>query len=109
MLNSNPPRLWRLSIEGLRHACKGLMVALAIAGCAGPNDDALTFSTWGSIDEIDTLNIYWARMKAMELAVAALGVDPGHVLVDGNRLPRWGWAATAIVGLRLAASLRCSS
>ena len=49
-------------------------------------------------DEIDTLNIYWARMKAMELAVAALGVDPGHVLVDGNRLPRWSLAATAIVG-----------
>ena len=53
-------------------------------------------------DEIDTLNIYWATMKAMTLAVdgavAALGHQPGHVLVDGNRLPRWGYAATAIVG-----------
>ena len=49
-------------------------------------------------DEIDRLNIYWARMKAMELAVAALSVAPAHVLVDGNRLPRWGHAATAIVG-----------
>jgi ribonuclease HII len=48
-------------------------------------------------DEIDRLNIYWATMKAMELAVAALGCAPGHVLVDGNRLPRWGHAATAIV------------
>jgi ribonuclease HII len=52
-------------------------------------------------DEIDVLNIYWARMKAMTLAVeqlcAVLGCDPGHVLVDGNRLPRWGYAATAIV------------
>lgn len=48
--------------------------------------------------EIDTLNIYWATMKAMTLAVEALGVAPGHVLVDGNRLPRWGFAATAIVG-----------
>ena len=51
--------------------------------------------------EIDTLNIYWATMKAMTLAVdqvaAALGQAPGHVLVDGNRLPRWGYAATAIV------------
>ena len=47
--------------------------------------------------EIDTLNIYWATMKAMTLAVEALGCDPGHVLVDGNRLPRWGYAATAIV------------
>jgi ribonuclease HII len=48
--------------------------------------------------EIDTLNIYWATMKAMTLAVEALGCDPGHVLVDGNRLPRWSYAATAIVG-----------
>ena len=48
--------------------------------------------------EIDTLNIYWATMKAMTLAVEALGLAPGHVLVDGNRLPRWSHAATAIVG-----------
>ncbi|MDQ2763612.1 MAG: ribonuclease HII [Pseudomonadota bacterium] len=52
-------------------------------------------------DEIDTLNIFWATMKAMTLAVEALtlagGGAPGHVLVDGNRLPRWGHAATAIV------------
>lgn len=48
-------------------------------------------------DEIDRLNIYWATMKAMEMAVEALGCVPGHVLVDGNRLPRWGHAATAIV------------
>ena len=48
-------------------------------------------------EEIDSLNIYWATMKAMTLAVEALGCDPGHVLVDGNRLPRWSYAATAIV------------
>ncbi|MEO5867921.1 MAG: ribonuclease HII [Sphingomonas sp.] len=52
-------------------------------------------------DEIDMLNIYWATMKAMTLAVeqlaGALGCDPGHVLVDGNRLPRWSYQATAIV------------
>jgi ribonuclease HII len=49
-------------------------------------------------DEIDRLNIYWARMRAMELAVAALATAPGHVLVDGNRGPRWHWPTTAIVG-----------
>ena len=53
-------------------------------------------------EEIDALNIYWATMKAMTLAVdriaQTLGAAPGHVLVDGNRLPRWGYAATAIVG-----------
>ncbi len=48
-------------------------------------------------DEIDRLNIYWARMKAMTLAVDALATAPAHVLVDGNRCPRWGHAATAIV------------
>jgi len=48
-------------------------------------------------DEIDRLNIYWATMKAMTLAVDALGLLPAHVLVDGNRLPRWTHAATAIV------------
>lgn len=53
-------------------------------------------------DEIDRLNIYWATMKAMTLAVeavaTALGSAPGHVLVDGNRLPRWTYPATPIVG-----------
>ncbi|BCA60199.1 ribonuclease HII [Sphingomonas sp. HMP6] len=52
-------------------------------------------------DEIDRLNIYWATMKAMTLAVEALvgvaGCAPGHVLVDGNRLPKWGFDATPIV------------
>lgn len=48
--------------------------------------------------EIDSLNIYWATMKAMTLAVDALGILPGHVLVDGNRSPRWGHACTPIVG-----------
>ncbi len=42
-----------------------------------------------SVEEIDTLNIYWARMLAMQRAVAALGFEPAFVLVDGNRLPRW--------------------
>jgi ribonuclease HII len=49
-------------------------------------------------DEIDTLNIYWATMKAMTLAVAALEQAPAHVLVDGNGLPKWDHAATAIIG-----------
>lgn len=53
-------------------------------------------------DEIDRLNIYWATMKAMTLAVDSLAAAeegaPAHVLVDGNRLPRWGYPATAIVG-----------
>lgn len=52
-------------------------------------------------EEIDRLNILRATMRAMTLAVEALareeGGAPGHVLVDGNRLPPWGFAATALV------------
>ena len=44
------------------------------------------------------LNILWATMLAMERAVAALGVDPGEVLVDGNRCPAWRWPSRAIIG-----------
>jgi ribonuclease HII len=61
-------------------------------------------------DEIDRLNIYWATMKAMTIAVEALGCQPGHVLVDGNRLPRWTFAATAIVsGDALSLSIAAAS
>ena len=41
------------------------------------------------VEEIDRLNIFWARMLAMSRAVDALGLDPAMVLVDGNRCPRW--------------------
>jgi ribonuclease HII len=50
-----------------------------------------------SVEEIDTLNIYWARMLAMTRAVDALGLDPEMVLVDGNRCPRWERPSVAIV------------
>ena len=50
-----------------------------------------------SVVEIDSLNIHWATMLAMQRAVAALGLAADHVLVDGNKLPRWNQSATAIV------------
>jgi len=50
-----------------------------------------------SVAEIDSLNIHWATMLAMQRAVAALGLAVDHVLVDGNKLPRWNQSATAIV------------
>ncbi len=54
-------------------------------------------------DEIDRINIFVATMRAMTLAVAALGVEPTEVLIDGNmtphgRDPGWRWPARAIVG-----------
>ena len=51
-----------------------------------------------SVEEIDRLNIYWARMLAMSRAVDALGFDPAMILVDGNRCPRWERPSVAIVG-----------
>jgi ribonuclease HII len=50
-----------------------------------------------SVEEIDRLNIYWARMLAMCRAVDALGFDPAMVLVDGNRCPKWERPSLAIV------------
>lgn len=38
-------------------------------------------------DEIESLNILWATMRGMELAVAELGLD-APILVDGNQTPR---------------------
>jgi ribonuclease HII len=58
-------------------------------------------AAWGvgiaDVEEIDRLNIYWARMLAMERAVDALGVEPAMVLVDGNACPRWQRRSIAIV------------
>lgn len=50
------------------------------------------------VGEIDTINILQATLLAMTRAVEALGIEPGHVLVDGNRLPRWRWQARAVIG-----------
>ena len=57
---------------------------------------------WGvgaaSVEEIDTINIYWATMLAMRRAVAALGITPTHVLVDGNANPQCGHPTTTVIG-----------
>ena len=50
-----------------------------------------------SVEEIDRINIYWARMLAMTRAVDALGFDPEMILVDGNRCPKWQRPSVAIV------------
>ncbi len=41
---------------------------------------------WAEVDEIDTINIYWAGLLAMRRAVEGLGVVPGHLLIDARRL-----------------------
>lgn len=50
------------------------------------------------VAEIDRINILQATMLAMTRAVDALGCEPTRVLVDGNRLPRWGYHSQAIIG-----------
>jgi ribonuclease HII len=51
-----------------------------------------------SVEEIDALNILQATMLAMTRAVENLPQRPDHILVDGNRLPLWRHAATAVIG-----------
>ena len=72
-------------------AARRAVLAEAVRGCS------LVGVGQASVAEIDALNIYWATMLAMERAVAALGLSPDEVLVDGNRLPKWRWRARAIV------------
>jgi len=50
-----------------------------------------------SVEEIDSINILQASLLAMRRAVEALHIQPEHVLVDGNRLPRWSYSSAAIV------------
>lgn len=51
-----------------------------------------------SVAEIDRINILQASLLAMHRAVAGLAVLPELVLVDGNRVPNWSYAARAVVG-----------
>jgi ribonuclease HII len=51
-----------------------------------------------SVAEIDAINVLQATLLAMTRAVEALGVEPGLVLVDGNRLPKWRYEAQAVIG-----------
>ncbi|WP_339824059.1 ribonuclease HII [uncultured Parasphingorhabdus sp.] len=48
--------------------------------------------------EIDDINILQATMLAMTRAVDGLNDVPRHVLVDGNRLPKWSYSAESVIG-----------
>src|SRR3954464_14833664 len=77
---------------------KALPAATREAICARLYKVAIVGVGMASVEEIDRLNIYWARMLAMTRAVDALGVDPAMVLVDGNRRPRRDRPSAAIAG-----------
>ena len=55
------------------------------------------FVARASVREIDELNILQASLLAMKRAVEGLVLQPEHVLVDGNKLPRWAYSAEAVV------------
>jgi len=60
---------------------------------------ALTFGIGvAEVEEIDRLNIYWATMRAIERALAALTRAPEHVLIDGRKVPGLAIPQTHIVG-----------
>ena len=50
-----------------------------------------------SVEEIDQINILQASLLAMKKAVDGLAVKPEHVWVDGNKIPKWHYAAEAVV------------
>lgn len=79
----------KLPIE-VREAIFGRLAKVAVIGVG-----------IASVEEIDEINIYWARMLAMTRAVealaAAVGFEPAWVLVDGNATPRWERPSKAIV------------
>ncbi len=61
-------------------------------------------------EEIDRINIFQARMKALRLAVAALPVPPEFVLVDGRDVPGLACAQAAYVkGDTFVASIAAAS
>lgn len=62
------------------------------------------------VEEIDAINILQASLLAMQRAVAALPLAPELVLVDGNRCPRFGCPAQAVVkGDALVAAISAAS
>jgi ribonuclease HII len=84
---------------------KALPAAVREAICAKLYKVARVGVGVASVEEIDRINIYWARMLAMSRAVDALGMDPAMVLVDGNRCPRWERPSVSIV----AGDTKCRS
>lgn len=84
-------------IEGLRDS-KKLSAARREALAQLVRERAVAWSVASAtVAEIDELNILQASLLAMQRAVQALDPQPGYVLVDGNRLPRWRYPSEAVV------------
>ena len=84
-------------IEGLRDS-KKLSEMRREALAQEIRERALAWSVArATVAEIDELNILQASLLAMKRAVESLAVQPGYVLVDGNRLPQWSYASEPVV------------
>lgn len=87
----------RHPIEGLRDS-KKLSEPRRVELAQKIREQALAWAiARASVAEIDELNILQASLLAMHRAVSALEPQPGYVLVDGNRLPRWHYASEPVV------------
>ena len=84
---------------------KALPAATREAICARLYKVARVGVGLATVEEIDQINIFWARMLAMSRAVDALGLDPAMILVDGNRCPKWERPSVSIV----AGDTKCRS
>ena len=84
-------------VDGLRDSKKlSPRRRLELAGLI--RERALAWSVArASVAEIDELNILQASLLAMHRAVQGLAMQPGYVLVDGNRLPRWDYPSEPVV------------
>ncbi len=84
-------------VEGLRDS-KKLSETRREALAALIRERALSWCiARASVAEIDRLNILQASLLAMRRAVEGLAVQPGYVLVDGNRLPQWDYPSEPVV------------
>ena len=84
-----------LPVKGLPRKLSGLVNDSKIvplpkreAAAAALPDYCVISCGEASVEEIDTLNIYHARMLAMRRAVAGLSVLPELALIDGNATPK---------------------
>jgi ribonuclease HII len=62
------------------------------------------------VEEIDTINIYWAGLRAMRRAIEGLRLTPQHLLIDAKRLKEIAIPQQAIIkGDTKSASIAAAS
>jgi ribonuclease HII len=80
------------------------LIPLILAACEGWEIGAVAAAG------IDRWNIRRASFRAMRRAIERLPVRPGHVIVDGFRIPGFGLPQTALIkGDRLCRSVAAAS